>query len=225
MSLKLTVPPERIKALTSFVSYSPEELAALFEALRAESPSLHLNELSNVVAEKTGMTRESVYETLSLLASLSAARESFGSNVDEFIRDLRTAMEELDDPQLKKSDWGNFQRYLAEALGSDTALSVTGKAASVMTDQAHVYCYGRVLTDMRPIFRNNVEDGPAAFVAVHTLKLAYHENFARPRKEFFVALDRTDVEELIALLQRALTKEDSLKKVSLATGLPLLEAK
>jgi hypothetical protein len=130
-------------------------------------------------------------------------------------------MEASGKADLKPADWTAFQETITEALSQESALAVSSKALDVMQDHARVFCYGRVLTDLRPIFKAEVEQGPSAFVAVHTLKIAYHEG--GEHQELFVALDRNDIKQLADLLSRALKKEEALRSLASQRDLKILE--
>lgn len=91
----------------------------------------------------------------------------------------------------------------------------------VMREHEHVLCEPRVLTDLRPVFGKNEE--PAAGVIVHTMKIKYHEGAYGPLKEFFVALNSEDIEELRDILDRATRKEESLRRLATEAGLRCLD--
>lgn len=136
--------------------------------------------------------------------------------------ELRAAAESSGKPEFQSTNWSAFQEAILEALSQDTALAVAAKAAGVMSDHPKVFCHARILTDLRPIFESSVDNPPAAMVAIHTLKIVYHE--AGEHREFYVAMDSLDAMQLASLLERAFKKEESLKALSAKTGITLLEA-
>ena len=77
------------------------------------------------------------------------------------------------------------------------------------------------MTDMRPVFGS--DEKPAGAVVVHTLKLTYHEGPKRSLREFFVAMNRDDLDELREVLDRALRKQSELSHVLAQCGLPDLD--
>ncbi len=77
------------------------------------------------------------------------------------------------------------------------------------------------MTDIRPIFGPDPENEPESAVIVHTLKISYHEG--RQIKEFFLALDPEQVDELIGVLERASLKSESLKRMLAGTDVSYID--
>ncbi len=218
--MTLRIPDKYASSLAEFLRLSPQELAKFLDILRDEEPSLAVSRLTDTISARLSIERSRVNETIRLLQSLQAAREGLGTSVEEFVSELRAAMEASGKEELQPADWAAFQKAITDAL-SENALSVSSKAWEVIREHSHVYCSARVLTDLRPIFKNEVEQAPSAFVAVHTLKLVYHQD--GKHHDFYVALDRSDIEQLATVLQRALSKEQSLRALTSAKGVKILD--
>lgn len=90
----------------------------------------------------------------------------------DFVSSVRGAMERSGKTELQSSDWHGFESSLKEVLASDSALSASAKAVGLLNDNPRNYLFGRVLTDMRPVFGVSVEEEPIAMAIVHTLKSA-----------------------------------------------------
>ena len=223
MPVKLKVPDKYQPYLAEFANLSPEVMAALVEGLRDARPSLELDEFAESIANRLSIDSARARRFVELLSSLHAVREGMGGGVEDFLAELRAAVEATGSAEMQPADWEAFQRTIADALAADTALSVSAKALDVMTDHQRVFLYARVLTDLRPIFRLDVAAAPAAMVAVHHLKIVCREDGV-PR-EFFVTLDRADLATLVESLQRALEKEKSLRALAENKSLTLLEVK
>ena len=78
------------------------------------------------------------------------------------------------------------------------------------TEDERVFCQARILTDLRPVFGQVIEDGPKAMVVVHLLKLTFHKG-SEKHQEFFVSLDGDDLKTLRGLIDRAEAKAKTLK--------------
>jgi hypothetical protein len=100
------------------------------------------------------------------------------------------------------------------------ALSTTWKALDVLTENDKNYWEARIVTDIRTIFGNDVNEPPVAAVIQHTLKIHFHHG-AR-HDEVFIALDEYDLDQLQETLDRAKTKAKSLRTVIDASGLTYL---
>lgn len=223
MAMKLQVPPRDEPLLARFIQMSPEEVASLLQSLREAQPSLDLDQLAGSIADRLAVDRGQTTEVIRFLANLSIARQALGLPIDEFVSELRTAIEAAGKEDLFPADWGSFQAAIADALSGDNALAVSSKALDISSDNERNYLYARVLTNIRPIFRSDVEQEPIAMAAVHTLKIGYHHQ--GEYRDFFVTLDRKDLEKLSDLLQRAIKKEASLKALMGDRNITFLEVK
>jgi hypothetical protein len=223
MALKIRVPDRYAPSLIDFIQLPPAKIAELLASLREEHPTLEVEELVQSISKRLALDAGKVRELLMLLSSLVSTRESYGAGVDEFVEALRSAMEATGKEELRPPDWTVFESAIGEALSSDNAVSLSFKALDLLDDHQRLYWYARVLTDLRPIFHSEVTERPAAMVVVHTLKLGYREGDAT--HDFFVAMDSVDVKTLITVLERALSKEESLRALAEQKQFPLLEIK
>jgi hypothetical protein len=220
MPQKLTIPERYTSSLAELVRLSPEELSALLNAVHDEKPTLGLMALTDSIAQKLSIDRKRMSRIVQILAELQEVREGFGLSIDDFVDELRTAIEATGKAELRPAEWPAFEAAITEALSGENALAISSKARSVMGEYPRVYCSARILTDLRPVFKSDVEKEPAAFVVMHTLKIIYHEN--EEHREIFIAVDADDLGDLAIQLERAVKKESSLKALSADKGLTIL---
>lgn len=220
MALKIRVPERYSPSLEEFVHLPPAKVAELLASLREEQPSLEVEELVQSISRRLTLDAGKVRELLLLLSSLVTTRESYGVGVDEFVEALHAAMETAG---IVPPDWTVFEGAMGEALSSDSAVSLSFKAIDLLNDHQRVYWYARILTDLRPVFRAEVANQPAAMAVVHTLKLGYREDDSA--HDFFIAMDSIDVKGLINVLERAVKKEESLRALAEQKGFAILEIK
>lgn len=221
--IQLRVPEEYVPHLKRLVGLPPESMKALLRGLRDSEPSLEMGEFVDSVAAQLSLDRAEARGIVELLTSLSAVREAAGGDVSEFVSAFHGAIEQTGEPDLQPSDWEAFQGAITDMLSGDNPLAVSAKALNVLTDHPRVFLQARVLTDLRPIFRVDVSDPPAALVAIHTLKLEYLAEGAH--RSFYITLDSGDVAKLIDVLLRATEKEKSLNALAQDKRLTLLEVK
>ncbi len=104
-------------------------------------------------------------------------------------------------------------------LGAE-AFTLTAKAQDLQTDDERTFCRARILTDLRPVFGTNIEDGPKGMVIIHLLKLGFHQASERHHDEFYVALDADDLQTLKKVVERAQSKAKILRAT--VSNLPVL---
>jgi hypothetical protein len=223
MATKLRVPSQHVRPLSDLAQLSEAEHKALARAVAVEAPAASLELAASRLAESTGFDPAKAERIFDLLVSLHVAREDSGLSPEEFVSELRHAMEAAGSRLLTPKDWGAFEGCLQTLLAPDSALALTAKAIAVVNEHANVFLRCRVLTDLRPVFGSEVEDAPASLVTIHTLKLTYRGN--RSTSDVFMALDRADIVDLMDTLGRALKKEDSLTRLANDKSLTIMEVK
>jgi hypothetical protein len=107
-------------------------------------------------------------------------------------------------------------------LLSSGALSSTASAVELLTQNPRNFSRARVLTDIRPIFSENVEDPPEGAVIVQTLHLDTWDRDG-DRDTYHVTMDEADLQELRVAIDRAITKTATLRELLSSTGLTLFE--
>jgi hypothetical protein len=89
-------------------------------------------------------------------------------------------------------------------------LKKTFKTNYLFSENNHIYRESSIMTDTRLLFNDELENPPKCGVILHQLKIEYEEDDMR--KTFFVSMDKDDITELAEVLQRALKKEEIIKK-------------
>jgi len=210
--------PERYKpAVQKLASLSEDEASQLLEAVESETGQLYPQKLvERVVPKLPTLDKGTVEEILSALVSLSYTRSATGLSPEA----VATALLTSDDLEVPEPDRSRVQDLVEKLLDSD-AIAITGKAVSVLTAHQRTFSSARVLTDIRPVFKNGADTKPSAAVIVHQLNINYQEGFER--SNYFVALDTRDVAKLQEVLARAAAKADTLKSLVIDSGMTYLE--
>lgn len=158
-----------------------------------------------------------VAEALAALYGQKSVREV---SVEEFVEDVCDAMELLPSEELRlpHAEREEFRQKLTALLSADV-FSLLSKAYDLATEDERIYCHARILTDLRPIFGGNIEDGPRAMLVMHHLNLGFHHGSETKHQEFHVALDSDDLEALRKVIDRAEAKARSLKSALKGTRL------
>jgi hypothetical protein len=219
---ELAIPKQYRLGFEKLSALSKVALATLLEVLRKEKPALVRAELAEHVATKIpDVKEEDVIQILDALIGLYWGRQSMGLSINEFADLLASQAFDANDPKR-----ANFKKYLGDLLAVEP-LVVTSKALDILTEHEHTVHDLRIITDLRPIFKEDPPQKPvnlpAAAVITHTLKISYRRG--TQVDEFFLALDDNDIALLKTLIKRAEAKKASLKKVLTATRIPCIETK
>lgn len=200
----------------------------MISALGDEKPTLNRVDLLLRVGEKvTTIPPSELDEVTETLLSLYALRDDMGLPIPDFAEVICETMEESDVEELEFSDEvdrDHFKANLISLLGAES-LDIAARAIDLLYEHERtIHGLARVLTDVRPVFGVNPEDPPRGAVVTHTLKVSYHEGARREIKEFFIALDTDQLDELIGVLARASLKAESLKRFLGGTTAPHIDA-
>ena len=147
-------------------------------------------------------------------------KEDKSKTVNELVDDVCTTLSsgENSESQLAEEDQEKLGKRLGRFLSFDKSLGVTSKALDLATESPYIFCHARTVVDVRPIFHSGPDEQPHFSVLTNTLVVRYHEG--HDTKEFFLALDEEDIDELVAVLERAKMKRETIKA---KMGLSILE--
>jgi hypothetical protein len=220
----IRVPKSHQGPLARLLALSESDFVSLRRALENLPPSLSLEDLAKKVASETGIDSDDSYGMLRVLASLYSARDSGGMELTRFLEDVLEAAEATGAPGLSGDglDRARAKRYLKELLSLHKTLGISSKAFDVFSEHQNLFCNARILTDVRPVFSDDVKSEPEAFVVSHTLRISYHEG--DELKAVFLALDSSELRDLSRTIDRALSKQRTLERLMKNSQLSVLSA-
>jgi hypothetical protein len=220
-TIALTIPVAHRQHMIRLLKLPDHSLAALIQRLQEIPAVSSVKDLGGRVALSIDATTEQANGILQMLAEVHRVSRNRGVAIGEAAAALCEAAKALSmDPV--DSDWSRFQQRLTELLQIE-GFGITAKASEIRQDQGRMFCEARILSDLRPVFGDDPEKGPAAMVVVHTLRISYHER-GNEIIDLFVALGPRDIEKLQAILKRAVEKEVGIRAVAAKTGVPCLSS-
>lgn len=156
------------------------------------------------------------------LVSMYGVKSNSDLPLEEFVSGVADSLEEVPDPHLRllPSQREEFTQKLTVLLNSDM-FAISAKLSDLRTENERIFCHARILTDLRPVFGKDVNDGVVAMLLTHNLKISFHAAGRKGDHEIFVSMDTEDLEELRKTIERAQTKA---KKVKAACSVHVYEA-
>jgi hypothetical protein len=223
-SLKL--PEPLIIGLSKILSLTEESIQELIIVIESYPLKIHQHRVfddelwSNLKTIEPDNAKAVIETLFGLYMGKVNAPVPLSSYVDDIAQALK--LQPLEDVQWAKSEetLNKFKERLLRLLSSKP-LEIVAKAYHVLLEHEHTLSQVRILSDIRPIFGEDVDISPQAAVIVHMLKIDYMEA-GRP-KEFFVALDTKDISYLMDILKRAESKATSLKSAVNASNIAYVE--
>ena len=221
--------PSRLRSqLRALAEASEEQIQQLQRSLEALTPDLSPGDVPDRLAVELDTWDDKEKATIAIegVVGLAAFRAQSGENTEKVVSEVLSAAKRAEADDDEPEEWlteeqeARLQSGLVKLL-SINQLDVAAKAVGVLNDNQRSFIVARVLSEIRPVFQDDVTKGPAAAVVVHSLKVEFMESGRG--KEFFVTLDIRDLQSLLKIVQRALAKDQQLQKLLVKLGIPYLE--
>lgn len=220
----LIIPEDYEAGYAKLIGLEDSVIERFIEALADAPMVLRPAGLAAIMAERLAGSFEAddAYEIVQTLVSLYPLEEDFENN-EQLAEEICEAIGDSDSKilSLPEGDRERFKQRLVKLLDIDS-IRVVSQANTLLHEYERVVCNARVFTDIRPIFGASPDAPPKAALIVHTLKINYHD--AEGLKEFYVAMDSEEMDQLIYVLDRADSKSKSLRTVLDAAQLPYVDA-
>jgi hypothetical protein len=218
--MALKVPSHFIPMLNSIRKLSESSAKELLKALESTSIESSSEEMCEHIAAKVpSIPKEELAEITDVLYAMYHVREFSDLSRNGFLKELVDSVREHADPSIADEELPLIRQRFKDLLSIGT-LETISKAVGLQRENQRIYCEAKIISDIRPIFGDDVKQKPVAATLEHSLQLHYHED--GDHKQFYVVLDEVDLENLEQAVQRAKTKADTLTKVLSDSGIPRL---
>ena len=198
--------PDYVAALQAFGKQPLEARERLVVALERTPPTRDLGVLAASVGGEATVDAQLLTALLGWLGYWSATGDK--RSVEEMAHSvsgwLAASGDATGDPLALRGQL--VRMLLAPSVG------ITGKAQQVMWGHGKVFRDAHLATEIRPLFFQDVAARPENAVLIHDLRLDYMEG--GQNGSISIAMDRQQLIRLQGILQRALQKEDSLRRHS-----------
>ena len=225
--MALTVPSGQIASIKKFLELPDDKIQEFLDALSHAGPHFNMRDLGTAVLEKTKFAPELVRGIVLVLGSLYLTQDAQGTPLEQFVDgEVLAALKNTDAFSKERfgTQWDRLRNFLLTALSLENTVGTSAKAGHVLTQHERIFVTARVLTDIRHVFHRDVNEKPNAALIVHMLKITERDNNGNTNDKYF-ALDSNDVRRLRALLDRAIAKEETLKKLLSESSVSLLPPK
>lgn len=219
----IKIPDASQRTVMSLATQSDEEFGRFCEALSHAEPRVSKDAFLTKVAESFPEVEQgSVRRLANELFNINYLREELDLSPEEVVPLIVDEIHRSASPEEPFSDEGKarLSSRLLSAITANPAIRLTAKAADVVTDQDRVFLRARVLTDFRPIFDDSASKVDAGAI-VHSLTIHFAQD--DDHKDFYVALDTSDLKTLREALERAEKKATALEAVAKRAGVVYLE--
>lgn len=217
---RINIPDEHKRGFELLVELDEATISSIEKALKNSIPRYTYQQLASFLArEHESLKRVEVIALVQTLVSLTALRLSQSISVEKLASDLAESSDKLG--IIKGSETrSKLSQRLERLLGTGNALEVAAKSSDVLADNVSQFVAVRILTDIRPIFAENVDEPPNAAGILHQLKIVHYADLQH--KEFFVSMDDDELTQLKETIDRAERKSRSIRRFWEQTKVPII---
>lgn len=144
--------------------------------------------------------------SLTIFSLISLAQKE---NIDHLVDDLTQAYS-FQKKEVQKDEITNLKNNLITILNSIDKINLTFKAKELQLEHDKIFTDCRVISDVRLIFLDKLDESPKQALVIHNLKVEYQQD--EKIKESFFALDLDDLKKLKEQIERAIEKENIIKR-------------
>jgi hypothetical protein len=216
--MRSTLPEALAKGLREIAVLSDETFGKFVAFLEAIPIEIKQGELFNYGKADFGEGNLINDTVISAAFSIVMSRVGSRTSAQQFVERLIDGISpsaELGDAQLR-----TLRSRAAEIL-SIKSLDLLARAQDVLLEHSQTFSTARIVSDLRPVFGDQISSDPAGVVIVHMLNVIYRN--AGRRETFAVALDEKDIDDLMGVLQRAKDKSATLKRIVENTSIPYIK--
>ena len=216
---QLSLPPAIRPALEALRGVTTSQVQALVAELDAPPMPRSPGAFRQALTGKTAGYSETPTRLVNTMLALAVV---MARNPDVTVQQLADDVSSSEDLQVPVEDRPAFAKKV-QVLLECRAIHLMAKATDLQLDRQAVFTGSRILSDIRPIFEKGKSDqSPAGAVVSHTLKIEYLRR--GNHKEFFVALDQHDLDQMNETIDNAHKKAAGISALLNAAGITEFDA-
>ncbi len=207
----LRIPSSEYKVLKKLAELEETLFSALIKAVQEiDTPFVDLNAPEKLTAKVPLLKALQLKAILRTVAGLYSIKSAQKKSAEQIANELRETVESEEPKDFPPEKAIILKGRIEKLLSIGKAIEITAKALTVMTTQDRIFCGIKVLSDIRPVFDAPADSMTAAMV-VHNLNIHYHQD--GKHKEFFAAMNTSDVRKIREAMERAEKKGETLKSL------------
>lgn len=210
----LKVPERYIEGIVKVAQLSEEGFDEFLRALKKAPEFRDVAELSAWIADETPKISSSDrIKILKAITPMFRVQRAADVSPSTFAADIWSSISEDVPDRVNSLDDRLLISRIKQLMELGSLDLINMKIMELKSELERGFCKVRILTDLRPVFKGNIEEMPSTMVILHTLQIGYHDGMG-DHKEFYVTLDESDIEALSEALDRASKKAGTLKRLA-----------
>ncbi len=148
-------------------------------------------------------------ELLKTIMSFNELIGKKGETFDDVAKNLSESYNETVEGDVEVSKIKNLEDNLLQILKNYKNLGLSLKARDLMVENENNFQESRIISDLRLVFDDELENKKRHGVIIHRLHIEYRHQ--RTYKDIYVSLDLQDLQQLKEEIERAIKKHEIIK--------------
>jgi len=203
---KVAIPPSVLPGFEIISSFTKEDVEKLTSYL-ANIPVGKINNLDNDIAELFDYDKAN--EILKTITSFSELMGFKNDTIEDVAKNLCDSYRDMNRGKTSDEKIGILYENLVAIFRNYKNLGLALKARDLLLENEHNFHDSKIISDVRLIFDEDLENKKRHGVVIHRLHIQYRKE--RNIKEIFLALDMNDLEQLKDEIDRAIKKHEVIK--------------
>lgn len=204
---KLIIPPAVIGGFKEIAKLNENQINELANYLHTFEVGTKFEELDKFINSKLHVSNSNTL--VKTIISFGELLEAEDVKYSELAHELRDSAEQsLQEENISNLDALEFN--LVKIFENSKNLKLTVKAYNLLLENSNVYIDGKIISDIRLIFNDNLTESNRNGVIIHRLHLNLQNK--KDNNDIIITLDSSDLKKLKDVIDRALLKEDIIKE-------------
>jgi len=220
---RLSIPKSDFPTLIDVLNLNESDFRKLLEAIREATSALSRLQLETQLAPSLEAPRHKLQDILRLFITLYRVQWEANMSTQRFVDAVIEAIQRNPEQSLASvgDKWDTYRHRLQALMQFDEPLGIIAKVAELTSASAQTLHDARIITDIRPVFKSDPSEAPAAALILHDLVITYHDDDRL--KTFHVTLEDNDIQILRTLLDRAEAKGKTLRSMLVGAQVAVVE--
>lgn len=205
---KIQIPNQFIPGFENLFNLSEDDFLKLIQELNLIPIGIGPKKFVEILVSKFESSQ--IISISSTIFSLGNILNTLELPIEEFASELTNSYSDIKELKLNVHDKKHLENRVLLVLKNIGSLKLTFKALSLLRENNQNLTESHIITDIRLVFQEQIENRERHAVIIHKLKLEFRKD--NENKEFFLALDNNDLVKLKRQIERALEKEELIKQ-------------
>lgn len=219
----LVIPKENERGIAVIKLLSDSDTNQVSEVFKKSIPPIRYTDIVSALQPILhGLSKEDIEDLVDAIYSLYFLRSDSDVSIQQFLADLLEAIKESDNKEIQTTNAAELAILESKfkSLLTIRPLSTLAKAHELRGDFANIFWDAKVISDIRPVWDEDVKVPPDGVVITQTLKLKYGD--VESPKELYLNMNEEDIELLISVLMRAQQKRATLESLAKESWMKIL---